>query len=59
MPPTEHDPRSFKLDIDFFSPSMIKFSLSGVYKEGKPTDKVRALRSFHRVFVCIPDPASQ
>lgn len=59
MPATEHDPRSFKLDIDFFSPNMIKFSLSGVYKEGKPTDKVRPLRSFHRVFVCIPDPTSQ
>lgn len=59
LPSTEHDPRSFKLDIDFFSPSMIKFSLSGVFKEGKSSDKVRPLRSFHRVFVCIPDPASQ
>lgn len=59
LPATEHDPRSFKLDIDFFMPNMIKFSLSGVYKEGKSTDKVRPLRSFHRVFVCIPDPASQ
>lgn len=59
LPATEHDPRSFKLDIDFFSPNMIKFSLSGVYKEGKVTDKVRPYRSFHRAFVCIPDPAAQ
>ena len=34
---------------------MITFSLSGVFREGKKTDKVRPLRSFHRVFVCIPD----
>lgn len=59
MPATEHDPRSFKLDVSFFSPHMITFSLAGVFKEGKPSDKVRPLRSFHRVFVCIPDPNSQ
>jgi len=59
LPPTEHDPRSFKLDISFFSPNMITFSLCGVFKEGKQSDRVRPLRSFHRVFVCIPDPNSQ
>lgn len=59
LPHTEHQPNSFKLDIDYFSPTMIKYSLSGVFKEGKPTDKVRPLRSFYRTFVCIPDPASQ
>ncbi len=37
---------------------MIKFSVSGTFKEGKPADKVRPLRSFHRVFVCIPDTVS-
>jgi hypothetical protein len=37
---------------------MITFSLSGVFKEGKHSDKVRPLRSFHRVFVCIPDTSS-
>lgn len=58
MPATEHDPRSFKLDVDFFTPHMIKFSVSGTFKEGKPADKVRPLRSFNRVFVCIPDIAS-
>lgn len=59
LPATEHDPRSFKLDIVYFTPTMIKYSLSGVFKEGKATDKVRPLRSFHRVFVCIPDSVSQ
>ena len=38
---------------------MITFSLAGVFKEGKSSDKVRPIRSFHRVFVCIPDPNSQ
>lgn len=37
---------------------MIKFSVSGTFKEGKSTDKVRPLRSFNRVFICIPDTAS-
>lgn len=58
LPPSEHDPRSFKLDVSFFSPNMITFSLSGVFKEGKVSDKVRPLRSFQRVFVCIPDTTS-
>lgn len=59
LPPTEHEPSSFKLDNCYFSNNMINFSLSGVFKEGKPTDNVRPLRSFHRTFVCIPDPNSQ
>jgi hypothetical protein len=59
LPLTEHEPSSFKLDNCFFSNNMINFSLSGVFKEGKSTDNVRPLRSFHRTFVCIPDPNSQ
>lgn len=34
---------------------MISFTVSGVFKEGKETDKVRPIRSFQRVFVCVPD----
>ena len=34
---------------------MVTFSVVGAVKEGKPTDKVRPLRSFTRTFVCIPD----
>lgn len=55
LPPSEHEPSSFKLDNCFFSNNLITFSLSGVFKEGKATDKVRPLRSFHRIFACIPD----
>lgn len=59
LPPTEHEPRSFKLDSCFFMPNMISFVVTGVYKEGKASDKVRPLRSFSRSFVCIPDAASR
>lgn len=59
LAPSEHEPVSFKLDNCFFSPTMISFSVSGVFKEGRSTDDLRPLRSFHRVFVCIPDTASQ
>jgi hypothetical protein len=55
MPTTEHDPRSFKLDNTTFSQQMIIFSVTGVFKEGKASDRVRPLRSFQRIFVCIPD----
>lgn len=59
LPSTEHEPNSFKLDNCYFTPHMVSFSLAGVFKEGKSTDKVRPLRSFYRVFVCIPDTKSQ
>ena len=84
FPPTEHEPKSFKLDSCLFSvelfyffsfsykffknkidcfckkkPHLISFSLSGVFREGKQTDKVRPMRSFYRVFACVPDANSQ
>ncbi|CAF0853253.1 unnamed protein product [Brachionus calyciflorus] len=59
LPPTEHEATSFKLDNCFFMPNMISFSVSGVFREGKSTDKVRPLRSFYRSFVCIPDAVSK
>jgi len=55
LPPTQHEPSSFKLDHCFFTPHMVTFSVVGYFKEGLATDKVRPLRSFQRVFVCIPD----
>ena len=55
LPPTEHDPSTFKLDNCYFTHNMVSFSIVGSLKEGKPTDKVRPLRSFTRTFVCIPD----
>lgn len=59
MPKTEHEPSSFKLDSCFYSDSLISFEISGVFREGAPSENVRPLRSFSKVFVCIPDPNSQ
>jgi hypothetical protein len=42
-----------------FKPEMISFSLTGVFREGKTTDKVRPLRNFQRTFVCVPDPETK
>jgi hypothetical protein len=39
----------------YSKPHMITFSVVGTFKEGKKEDKVRPIRSFERVFVCIPD----
>lgn len=34
---------------------MLKLSVIGLFKEGSgKTDKVQPMRSFHRVFVCVP-----
>lgn len=59
LPSTEHEPASFKLDNFFFTPNMITFSVNGVLREGKLSDKVRPLRSFSRVFVCVPNVNAQ
>ncbi|CAF1103076.1 unnamed protein product [Brachionus calyciflorus] len=59
LPPTEHEPNSFKLDQCFFTPNLISFCVTGVFREGKPEDNVRPLRCFQRVFVCIADTNSQ
>jgi hypothetical protein len=49
----ENQPNSHST-IDL-KPHMITFSVVGTFKEGKPTDKVRPIRSFERIFICIPD----
>ncbi|RNA43840.1 Nuclear RNA export factor 1 [Brachionus plicatilis] len=59
MPKTEHDSSSFKLDSCFFLPNMISFSITGLLKEGEPDQKNRPLRSFQRVFVCVPTQTGQ
>ena len=54
FPPTEHDSNSLKLDTSFMMDKMLKLSVVGVFKEGKPEDKVRPMRSFQRVLICVP-----
>lgn len=38
---------------------MLTFSVIGIYKEGKPEDRIRANRNFQRTFVCIPTETGQ
>ncbi len=54
FPATEHDSTTLKLDTSFLGDNMLKLSVIGVFREGKPTDKVRPMRSFQRVFMCVP-----
>lgn len=54
MPLTEHDSDSLKLDCGFFQSNMITFSISGVFREGKPENAIRPFRNFQRTFICIP-----
>ena len=51
---TEHDCNSLKLDTSFFMDNMLKLSVIGIFKEGKPDEKIRPMRSFQRVFICVP-----
>ncbi|RNA39773.1 nuclear RNA export factor 1 isoform X6 [Brachionus plicatilis] len=59
MPKTEHEPSSFKLDSCFYSASLVSFKISGVFREGAVCENVRPLRSFSKIFICIPDPKTQ
>jgi hypothetical protein len=54
LPDTEHDCNTLKLDTSYFAENMLKLSVLGIFREGKPTDKVRPMRSFQRVFICVP-----
>ncbi|XP_059484888.1 nuclear RNA export factor 1-like [Neocloeon triangulifer] len=52
LPCTLHDPSSFTLDLSIYSPHMIIFTLTGVFKE--PETKGTPHRHFFRKFVLIP-----
>uniref|UniRef100_UPI00358FD9D9 nuclear RNA export factor 1 isoform X1 n=2 Tax=Myxine glutinosa TaxID=7769 RepID=UPI00358FD9D9 len=53
LPSTLHDPNSFLVDVHVHMPTMLSFTLNGVFKEteGKYRDSIRA---FSRVFITIP-----
>ncbi|XP_018120435.1 nuclear RNA export factor 1 isoform X2 [Xenopus laevis] len=53
LPSTEHDLSSFTLDVWFQTPSLIGFSVDGIFKED--TQKWKKLcRSFRRSFLIVP-----
>jgi hypothetical protein len=54
MPYTEHDSNSLRLDCGYFQPNMIAFSVTGVFREGKPDNSLRPYRNFQRTLICVP-----
>uniref|UniRef100_A0A803KBJ7 Uncharacterized protein n=1 Tax=Xenopus tropicalis TaxID=8364 RepID=A0A803KBJ7_XENTR len=53
LPRTEHDLSSFTLDVWFQTPSLIGFSVAGIFKEESPKWK-KLCRSFRRSFLIVP-----
>uniref|UniRef100_A0A8C4R1V9 Nuclear RNA export factor 1 n=1 Tax=Eptatretus burgeri TaxID=7764 RepID=A0A8C4R1V9_EPTBU len=53
LPNTLHDPNSFLVDVHTHMPTMLSFTLNGVFKEteGKYQGSIRA---FSRVFITVP-----
>lgn len=53
LPKTQHDPSSFKIDLTFFSPSLLVLSITGLFKElnGENDPPVRA---FFRTMIIVP-----
>lgn len=62
LPKTQHDPQSFSVDLTLFTPKLINFVVTGVFRElskkeqygnGNP-DSPKIMRSFQRVFMIVP-----
>uniref|UniRef100_A0A674BTA3 Nuclear RNA export factor 1 n=1 Tax=Salmo trutta TaxID=8032 RepID=A0A674BTA3_SALTR len=51
LPKTQHDTASLIVDVNTFTNTLLSFTVTGVFKEGKSRDSVRA---FCRVFVTVP-----
>ncbi|XP_055608139.1 nuclear RNA export factor 1-like [Uranotaenia lowii] len=54
LPMTRHDPKSFAVDLTLFTPQMILFTVTGVFKERKPAVINEPYRSFQRSLVIVP-----
>jgi len=52
LPKTQHDPTTFTLDLPFTSPTLMIFTVTGMFKE-KET-KSKAIRHFNRCFIVVP-----
>jgi len=51
---TQHDPLSFVVDVNLSTPTMLTFTINGVFKEkGSGSDK--NLRQFSRTFITVPN----
>ncbi|XP_055390592.1 nuclear RNA export factor 1 [Condylostylus longicornis] len=58
LPKTQHDLMSFSVDLSIFTPTLIVFTVAGLFKEilatSSSTSQAGDLRYFQRLFVVIP-----
>jgi len=52
LPKTQHDPTTFTLDLPFTSPTLMIFTVCGMFKERDT--KTKAIRHFNRCFIVAP-----
>jgi len=53
LPKTEHDLSSFTLDVPFTSPSLMIFTVTGLFRE-RETKLKESVRHFNRCFIVVP-----
>ncbi|XP_041353365.1 nuclear RNA export factor 1-like [Gigantopelta aegis] len=54
LPKTTHDPNSFVVDINIVRPTLLSFSLTGIFKETESKSDKPPIRAFNRLFVTVP-----
>lgn len=54
LPPTQHDPQSFCVDLTLFSSQLILLTVTGVFKERTSNENNLLLRSFQRTLIIVP-----
>jgi len=53
LPKTEHDFSTFTLDVPFTSPSLMTFTVTGLFRE-RDTRLKESIRHFNRCFIVVP-----
>ncbi|KAK3601259.1 hypothetical protein CHS0354_040438 [Potamilus streckersoni] len=54
LPRTTHDPNSFIVDVSYVSPSLLSFTVCGVFKEAESRGHRPPIRWFSRSFLTVP-----
>ncbi|BFZ07487.1 hypothetical protein BsWGS_10526 [Bradybaena similaris] len=54
LPKTTHDMNSFVVDVSLATPTMITFSLQGLFRENENRSDRTTIRTFSRTFITVP-----
>jgi len=54
LPKTIHDPTTFTLDLSFTSPTLMMFTVTGIFKERGDKKKAPRVLHFNRCFLVVP-----